>query len=84
MPAFCLTRIVPVPAQPLPPNYPRPLMSVPKLTEGDKLAVICKEKEALVQTPNGQTVARFKKKQGLYVCLMRIKNPKWQPFMRPA
>jgi len=62
----------------------RPLISVPKLTEGDKLAVVCKEKEALVQTPSGQIVARFKKKSGLYVCLMRIKNPKWAPFMRPA
>ena len=62
----------------------RPLISVPKLTEGDRLAVICKENEALVQTPSGQTVARFKKKAGLYVCLMRIKNPKWAPFMRPA
>jgi len=62
----------------------RPLISVPKLTEGDRLKVICKEKEALVQTPNGQLVARFKKKGGLYVCLMRIKNPKWTPFGRPA
>ncbi len=62
----------------------RPLISVPKLTEGDRLAVICKEKEAFVQTPSGQTVERFKKKQGLYVCLMRINDPKWAPFMRPA
>ena len=62
----------------------RPLISVPKLTEGDKLKVTCKEKEALVQTPVGQIVARFKKKGGLYVCLMRVKNPKWTPFMRPA
>jgi hypothetical protein len=62
----------------------RPLISVPKLTEGDKLQVICKETEALVQTPQGQLVARFKKRGGLYVCLMRIKNPKWTPFTRPA
>jgi hypothetical protein len=62
----------------------RPLISVPKLTEGDKLRVVCKETEALVQTPQGQLVARFKKKGGLYVCLMRIKNPKWTPFTRPA
>jgi len=62
----------------------RPLISVPKLTEGDRLRVVCKEAEALVQTPTGQLVARFKKKGGLYVCLMRIKNPKWTPFTRPA
>ena len=62
----------------------RPLISVPKLTEGDKLNVVCKEKEALVKTPQGQIVARFKKKGGLYVCMMRVKNPRWVPFRRPA
>ena len=62
----------------------RPLISVPKLTEGDKLAVICEEKEALVKTPQGHIVARFKKKGGLYVCMMRVKNPRWVPFRRPA
>jgi hypothetical protein len=62
----------------------RPLISVPKLTEGDKLRVVCKETEALVQTPTGKLVARFKKKGGLYVCTMRIKNPRWTPFTRQA
>ena len=62
----------------------RPLISVPKLTEGDKLKVVCMEKVALVQTPDGKLVARFKKRGGLYVCLMRVKNPKWAPFARPA
>jgi hypothetical protein len=62
----------------------RPLISVPKLTEGDKLKVTCMEKVALVQTPDGKLVARFKKRGGLYVCLMRVKNPKWVPFTRPA
>jgi hypothetical protein len=62
----------------------RPLISVPKLTEGDRLKAVCKEKGARVQTPNGELEARFKKKGGLYVCLMRIKNPKWMPFGRPA
>ena len=62
----------------------RPLISVPKLTEGDKLAVVCREKEALVKTPQRQIVARFKKKGGLYVCMMRVKNPRWVPFRRPA
>jgi hypothetical protein len=62
----------------------RPLISVPKLTEGDKLNVVCKEKEALVKTPQGQIVARFKKKGGLYVCMMRVKNPRWVPFRRQA
>jgi hypothetical protein len=65
-------------------NVTRPLISVPKLTEGDKLAVIRKEKEALVKTPSGQLAARFKKKGGLYVCLMRIMNPKWTAFNRSA
>jgi hypothetical protein len=62
----------------------RPLISVPKLTEGDKLKVTCMEKVALVQTPDGKLVARFKKRGGLYVCLMRVKNPRWVPFTRPA
>ena len=62
----------------------RPLISVPKLTEGDKLSVICKEKEALVKTREGETIARFRKKGGLYVCLMRVKDPRWKPFRRPA
>jgi hypothetical protein len=42
----------------------RPLISVPKLTEGDKLKVTCMEKVALVQTPDGKLVARFKKRGG--------------------
>ena len=62
----------------------RPLISVPKLTQGDKLQVVCKEHEALVKTAGGQLAARFRKKGGLYVCLMRIKNPRWKPFHRPA
>ena len=62
----------------------RPLISVPKLTEGDKLKVTCMEKEAHVLTADNKLVARFKKKHGLYVCLMRIKNPRWTPFAGPA
>ena len=62
----------------------RPFISVPKLTEGDKLQVICKETEALVQTPQGQLVARFNTRGGLYVCLMRTKHFTWTPFTRPA
>jgi hypothetical protein len=62
----------------------RPLISVPELTEGDKLRVVCKEREALVETPTGELVARFKEKGGLYVCVMRVGNPKWSPFTGPA
>ena len=62
----------------------RPLISVPKLTEGDKLKVTCMEKEAHVLTAQNKLVARFKKKQGLYVCTMKIKNPRWTPFAGPA
>ena len=60
------------------------LISVPKLTEGDKLKVTCMEKVALVQTPDGKLVARSKTRGGLYVCLMRIKNPRWSLVARPA
>ena len=42
----------------------RPLISAPKLTEWDWLRVVCEEKEAFVQTPTGQLVARFRKKGG--------------------
>ena len=62
----------------------RPLISVPKLTEGDKLKVTCMSKEAHVLTTENKLVARFKKKHGLYVATMRIKNPKWTPFAGPA
>ena len=62
----------------------RPLLSVPELTEGDRLQVTCKEKEALVLTAAGKLVARFKKRGGLYACLMRKKDPRLVPFARPA
>ena len=42
-------------------------ISVPELAEGNKLQVVCKEKEALVQTPRGQLVVRPEKK-GDYIC----------------
>ena len=62
----------------------RPLLSVTKMTESGKISVVCKKEEALVLGEQGQTLARFKKNGGLYTCLMKVRNPRFQPFRRQA
>ncbi len=64
----------------------RPLLSVTKMTESGELTVLCKREEALILNSKGKTVARFPKKNGLYVCMMKYKNPRYQrpeDFVRP-
>ncbi len=64
----------------------RPLLSVTKMTESGELTVLCKREEALILNSKGKTIARFPKKNGLYVCMMKYKNPKYQrpeDFVRP-
>ena len=63
----------------------RPLLSVTKMTEEGKLDVLCTKDKAVVRDLNGKVLATFPKKQGLYVCKMKVKNPKYQspePFAR--
>ena len=62
----------------------RPLLSVSKMTESGKVTVVCDKDKALVLDEKGKTVAVFEKKGGLYTAVMRIRNPKAQPFGRPA
>ena len=63
----------------------RPLLSVTKMTESGEISVLCKKDVALVLDSRGQTVATFNRKGGLYVCLMKYRNPRYKPegFARP-
>ena len=62
----------------------RPLLSVSKMTESGKVTVVCDKDKAIVQDDKERTVAVFEKKGGLYTAMMRIRNPRFQPFGRPA
>ena len=62
----------------------RPLLSVSKMTESGKVTVVCDKDKAIVQDDKQRTVAVFEKKGGLYTAMMRIRNPRFQPFGRPA
>ena len=63
----------------------RPLLSVTKMTETGELSVLCKKDVALVLDSHGKTVATFNRKGGLYVSLMKYRNPKFKSsgFARP-
>ncbi len=63
----------------------RPLLSVTKMTESGDITVLCKRDVALVLDKDGRTVATFNKKGGLYVCMMKYRNPKFRSadFARP-
>ena len=62
----------------------RPPLSVTKMTERGDLYVLCKKDEALILDKDNRTVARFVRKGGLYKAVMKVKNPRWRPFHRPA
>ena len=62
----------------------RPLLSVTKMTESGNISVICRKEEAQIVDKNGKPIATFKRSGGLYTALMRVKNPRFQPFARPA
>ena len=63
----------------------RPLLSVTKLTESGELKVLCGRDEAVILDKEGKTIATFPRKNGLYVCVMKYRNPKFkvQDFARP-
>ena len=64
----------------------RPLLSVTKMTEGGEISVLCKKDVALVLDGQNRTLATFHRKGGLYVCMMKYKNPRHQQpegFVRP-
>ena len=62
----------------------RPLLSVTKMTERGDLHVLCKKDEALILDQDNRTVALFVRKGGLYTVVMKVENPRWRPFHRPA
>ena len=62
----------------------RPLLSVTKMTESGNIKVVCEKEEARILDKTGKTLATFKRSGGLYTAVMRVKNPKFQPFTRPA
>ena len=62
----------------------RPLLSVTKMTASGELNVLCKKDEALVLNKQGKVVARFGRTGGLYTAMMKVRNPLYQPFGRPA
>jgi hypothetical protein len=62
----------------------RPLLSVTKMTESGKINVLCKKDVALVLDEKNNVLATFKKKGGLYTAIMRVRNPRFQPFARPG
>ena len=62
----------------------RPLLSVTKMTESGKVKVLCLQDVAEVQDLKGNVLASFKKAGGLYTAMMRVRNPKFLPFGRPA
>ena len=62
----------------------RPLLSVAKMTESGKISVLCKKDEALVLDEESKVLARFTRKGGLYTAIMKVRNHRFQPFMRPG
>ena len=63
----------------------RPLLSVTQMTRNGDIFVVCKKDEALVMNQQQQVLAVFKRKGGLYVANMKVRNPKYKPpFGGPA
>ena len=52
----------------------RPLLSVTKITEEGKLRVVCDQTKAVVIDLKNKVLATFPKKNGLYVCTMKVRN----------
>ena len=57
----------------------RPLLSVTKMTEEGTLEVLCGKDKAVVRDLKGKILATFHKKHGLYVCMMKVRNPRFRP-----
>ncbi len=63
----------------------RPLLSISKITENGTMHVLCTKDDAkLIEVRTGKVLATFRKKNGLYVAMMRVRNPRWQGFARPG
>ena len=63
----------------------RGLLSVTQMTKNGDISVVCKRDEAVVLNAQNQQLAVFKRKGGLYVADMKIRNPRFKPpFGGPA
>ena len=63
----------------------RPLLSVTQMTKNGDITVVCKKDEAVILSADHQVLALFKRKGGLYVADMKVRNPKFKPpFGGPA
>ena len=62
----------------------RPLLSVSKITEGNKLKVLCDHEGAYIMNLQGKVLVKFARNGGLYTAVLKVKNPKFEPFTRPA
>ena len=62
----------------------RPLLSVTKITLSGKLHVVCRKDVAMILDDNQQVLAKFHRRGGGYTAIMRVRNPKFGPFARPA
>ena len=63
----------------------RPLLSVSKITEDGKLRVVCDQTKAVIINLENKVLATFPKKNGLYVCTMKVRNRRYrdkEPFPR--
>ena len=63
----------------------RPLLSVTKITEEGKLEVLCRKDKAVVVDLRGKVLATFPKKNCVYICMMKVRNPRYkngEPFPR--
>jgi hypothetical protein len=56
----------------------RPLLSVTKITGEGKLRVLCEQIKAVIIDLQGKVLATFSKKNGLYVCMMKVENQKFK------
>ena len=63
----------------------RPLLAVTKMSEDGKLEALREKDKAVVTDLSGKVLATFHKKHGLYVCMMKVWNPRFkseQLFLR--
>ena len=63
----------------------RPLLSVTQMIKNGDITVVCKKDEAVILSADHQVLALFKRKGGVYVADMKVRNPKFKPpFGGPA
>ena len=55
------------------------------MTKNGDITVVCKRDEAVILSADHQVLALFKRKGGVYVADMKVRNPRFKlPFGGPA